>query len=427
MSSVDVVVIGAGMAGLVALRELAKAGLRVVAFEARAQTGGRVASITPAGFPRALELGPEFVHGARPALLRLIEESGAGLEPADSAHYTKGARGFEPPGESPWPELGELFAAELTRSSDRSVEELLAASPLTRDQKERLAAFVEGFHAAALTRVSARSVARQMSTLDEPQYRLTRGYDHVRRFVEDAALAHGARLVVEAPVSRVEWQPGSARVSAGFEQLRARAVIVALPLAILNAEDGAEALRFEPELPQTRKKLQSFAMGHAFRVTFQLNAPIWDVRTLGERAFLRAPSLPIHTFWAAGGARAPSVTAWCGGPRALALQAHGRDALLETVEGALAALVDRTPAELQRSIAGVHFEDFTHEPFIRGAYPYALVGNDLESFEPESNTLFFAGDFTDPSELGTVGASVESALHAADGVLRALGGETRNH
>lgn len=415
--SVDVVVIGAGMAGLVALRELARRGLRVLAFDASARTGGRVRSVTPPGFGRAIELGPEFVHGERPRLLKLVEESGALLEPVGAAHYTRGEHGFESPREAS-PELDELLAEEVRRPKDRSVAELLQAAPIAPEVRARFGAFVEGFHAAELTRVSARSVAIQTSPLDESQYRLRHGYDHVRRFVEEEALAHGARIVVQTAVEEVAWQPGRVIVSAGHERVQARAVIVALPLAILNASEGPGAIRFVPELPRTRQKLQSFAMGVALRVTFPLTEPIWDVGNLGEEVFLHAPEAAVRTFWTSGGTGSPCVTAWAGGPRALALRAGGTDLLVATVKRALASLVNKAPFELEHAISGAYYHDFAGEPLIRGAYPYALVGNDLTSFEPEADTLFFAGDYTDPKELGTVGASVESALHAAERVLQ---------
>ena len=64
----DVIIVGAGVAGLAAAERLGKAGLRVLVLEARARVGGRVWSL-PGGAPEAaIELGAEFVHGKPPLL-----------------------------------------------------------------------------------------------------------------------------------------------------------------------------------------------------------------------------------------------------------------------------------------------------------------------------------------------------------------------
>src|SRR5580698_657248 len=71
----EVIVIGAGMAGLAAARALAERGVRVTVLEARERVGGRVFSRQVDG--ATVELGAEFVHGRPPELWALIDEAGA--------------------------------------------------------------------------------------------------------------------------------------------------------------------------------------------------------------------------------------------------------------------------------------------------------------------------------------------------------------
>src|ERR1700678_1599668 len=73
-ASKDVIVIGAGMAGLAAARTLAEAGLRVTLVEARDRVGGRIYTLPGATLP--IELGAEFIHGLPEELIRLVDEAG---------------------------------------------------------------------------------------------------------------------------------------------------------------------------------------------------------------------------------------------------------------------------------------------------------------------------------------------------------------
>src|SRR3954466_7208438 len=71
-----IVVIGAGAAGLMAARELARAGRRVTLLEARNRCGGRIYPLPDREFGYAAEGGAEFVHGEAPVTHGLLREAG---------------------------------------------------------------------------------------------------------------------------------------------------------------------------------------------------------------------------------------------------------------------------------------------------------------------------------------------------------------
>src|ERR1700688_489475 len=79
----DVVVVGAGMAGLTAARSLAEAGLKVLVAEAQDRIGGRI--WTRHVGDEAIELGAEFIHGRSPELWALIDEAGLETYERDGA------------------------------------------------------------------------------------------------------------------------------------------------------------------------------------------------------------------------------------------------------------------------------------------------------------------------------------------------------
>jgi phytoene dehydrogenase-like protein len=81
----DVLVLGAGIAGLTAARHLAAAGLRVRVLEAANRVGGRILSRN-AG-QEIVELGAEFIHGKPPILWNLVEEAGLKTYELEGKHF----------------------------------------------------------------------------------------------------------------------------------------------------------------------------------------------------------------------------------------------------------------------------------------------------------------------------------------------------
>jgi monoamine oxidase len=71
----EVLIIGAGAAGLAAARDLSSAGLTVLVVEARSRIGGRIFTLHDATGSLPIELGAEFIHGKSPELFSIIEKA----------------------------------------------------------------------------------------------------------------------------------------------------------------------------------------------------------------------------------------------------------------------------------------------------------------------------------------------------------------
>src|ERR1700676_840803 len=76
MNNTDILIIGAGAAGLMAASTLAKAGKKVIVLEARDRCGGRIHTLNHQSFFKNAELGAEFVHGDLPVTLDLLKQAG---------------------------------------------------------------------------------------------------------------------------------------------------------------------------------------------------------------------------------------------------------------------------------------------------------------------------------------------------------------
>ena len=116
----DVVVIGAGAAGLSAARALHESGVDVLVLEARERVGGRIYTHRDRATPIPIELGAEFIHGSAPEVHEIVRE--AGLAACDiSGRRWQAVGGSLRPSNDYWKRLGQVMRRlDADRRPDRS-------------------------------------------------------------------------------------------------------------------------------------------------------------------------------------------------------------------------------------------------------------------------------------------------------------------
>jgi monoamine oxidase len=417
----DVLVLGGGMAGLAAARELSHRGLSVTVLEARARLGGRILTEDVPGWASPVELGAEFVHGRPAELFELIDVAGLTRVPSDAPHLRKAERGFDERGGNFWSEIEAALGAIELGARDVPAAEWLASGVLPPHAAESFAGYLEGFHAGELERISMQSVVRQASADDEEQGRIREGYGRLVEFLAKDVAHAGARVLPKSRANVVRWQPGNVTVEVDGVDFPAKAAVIALPLSVLQAGPSGDGVKLEPEPDAVRRGLDALAMGQALRVVLRLRAPLGLAADLAPGSFIHGIGAEFSTLWLGANRGETQLTTWCGGPRAMRLGELDAPAIVRAATHSAAVGLDVSPATLEGHLLGAHVHSFGSDPFSRGAYPYALCGHDASgAFEPVQRTLFFAGDYTVPEELGTVGVAVKSGVRAALSIVEAL-------
>jgi monoamine oxidase len=430
MERTEVVVVGAGAAGLAAADALVEAGFGVVVLEARGRTGGRVLTHRDARVPVPIELGAEFVHGEAPETTRLLREAGRVVLDLSGQSWERRGSRLQTAGEY-WRQVDRVLSLARAEGEDLSLADWLAKKPGGRSlARGRTLArrFVQGFHAADPARVSVRSIAGQGEAPTESARsagRVADGYDRLIQWLERRL----RDLRLRSPVAGISWEKGSAELEVrpeGAESYRiaARAVVVTAPLGVLQAG----GLPFHPELPAgTRRALGLLAMGSVVHMAFWFREAPWtlvDDRDLSRLRFLHTGDDAINVWWTNYPARVPLAVAWSGGPPAAALLAQGGDAVADHALGVLADTLGLTRRRVESRAEAFWTHDWSADPWSRGAYSYPLVGGagaarDLA--KPIDGTLFLAGEATDAEgRNGTVEGAIGSGLRAASQVRRAL-------
>jgi monoamine oxidase len=397
----EVIVIGAGAAGLAAADELARAGRSVIVLEARERVGGRCWTRRMAGLGIPVELGAEFIHGKPDVTLELLEE--ARIRAVDSVHEQRYLANGRLRRVDAFAEAQKAVrGARIER--DVSFQAFLAR----RRWPEKTARFarmmVEGFDAADPRRVSARSIIEEWDggSFGESQPRPAGGYGALCDWLAEDLVRRGVRLRLGTAVSSIAWKRGSVTCRGEGFVAKAAKAIVTLPLGVLQSGP----LRFA----QKRAALTKLASGPVIRVALRFDTAFWEKRAPGV-AFFHAPQAPFPTFWTPLPMRAPLLTAWAGGPKAARL---ARSSPAKLVQAALASVeaVFGTAGDL----AAACVQDWQADPFSRGGYSYVLVGGEgarEELAAPLDDSVYFAGEATDTEEAGTVAGALRSGIRAA--------------
>jgi monoamine oxidase len=433
----DVIVIGAGAAGLAAARSIASRSLRAIVLEARDRVGGRVWS--PESSPSAVttELGAEFIHGPAKETMALLRDDGiAALDTGDESWMCSNGGGLQR-NEVDFGAAAGIFDAARDLPEDESVDTFLRRfenDDRMRETADAARAFVEGFDAADPAIASARSIADEWrSGVDVASARPRGGYRPMFDRLYDACVASGVQFRMPAIVRRIAWRRGYVAVDAtnsnGRSQtLQARACIVTLPVGVLKHRGDESDVVFDPELPVVKRDaMQSILMGSVVKVALWFRTAFWEQLNNGryrDGAFFRCVAQPFPTYWTQYPLRSELIIAWVGGPGAVTLHQASTPERIELALkgfGAMFGELARAREEFERGIT----HDWDLDPLSRGAYSYVAVGGgDARASLAASvdETLFFAGEATsNDGQGGTVNGALETGERAARETVTSLG------
>ena len=400
----DVIVIGAGAAGLAAADALARAGRSVLVLEARSRVGGRVWTRRMPGLAVPVELGGEFVHGDASVTHQLLKRAGMAVVPSGRVQrYAAGGR-LRPIDSFKQAQLATKDRSAL-REHDMSFEEFLARQRLPAMTRTFARLMVQGFDAADPAKASARAIAQEWGggQMQGSQPRLREGYGPLLDWLARKIVQRGARLKMQSIVREVRWQRGRVQVLGDGFAFSARQAVITLPLGVLQSR----AVRFLPSLGK-EPALRRLVSGPVIKAALRFPSAFWERRAPGV-AFFHAPQAAFPTFWTPLPARVPLLIAWSGGPKTALFSDSAILTSLRRVFGRV-----EEPDQML-----VH--DWAKDPFARGAYSYVRVdgaGAREALAAPLADTLYFAGEATSADDSGTVAGALQSGLLAARALTR---------
>jgi monoamine oxidase len=417
MDNTDVIIIGAGAAGLMAGRELQKKGINFVILEATDRAGGR--ALTKDGYPH-IELGPEFLHGQTPVTDSLLEEFRLPWYDMEFDFHLY-LHGKLSPLPDFWEEICEVMKDIDPGKKDVSFQDYLEQSDRHSPDVNKIArAFIQGFDAADLSEISSRALAGMKDQACDPQRRKMRrplsGYGKLMEMLSDF---FQQRFFFSHFVKEIEWKNGEVTVNGASGEGRVPFQVKGKKILLTASLGALKRIRLSPTPEPLRNFLEQTELGQVVKIVAELEPEFFHQFPDKTFPFIVAPDHCFTAWWTTTPIHTHLVTAWSGGEKARKLEGKTMEERQQIFLTELAEISGQCPTKISAWLRKCHSHDWGQDPSFLGAYSYPrVVRGERQKIETVfDETLYLAGEAYHEEFSGTVEGALLTGRDAAEKIL----------
>ena len=416
----DVIIVGAGAAGLMAARELGRAGKKVVILEARDRIGGRIFPLPESEFGYEAQGGAEFVHGEAPLTCELLAECGATLTHATEWWSVVDGEPHKHATSAPLdPRLLEMMSVVTTDITLKQFFDVYFPGKEYQALREHAYYWIEGYDAGDPGRASVFALRDDALNSEEWQQRnIKEGYGMLVRHLEKQCKVVGVEVALEKCVSAIEHAGESVTVTcADGSSYTADKTVITVPLPLIKE------IQFSPGIPLKLEAAETIGFGAVIKILIRFSDKWWrGAREKDfEELFFMFSREKIRTWWTQYPEPHLTLTGWLAGPGAAEHSGMPHGKILELSLQSLSNIFEISVEELRRKMATYRVVDWLADPYAKGGYSYTTPGSEKAIAElnaPVGDKIYFAGEALNGGDLvATVDAALESGRSAARTML----------
>ncbi|MBT1703897.1 flavin monoamine oxidase family protein [Chryseosolibacter indicus] len=418
--SENIIIVGAGVSGLLAAKTLLENNYNVTIVEARDRIGGRVHTIN-APFTVPVETGAEFIHGDLPLTTAILKEARIRAHAMEGRSYKieKGALAEDDMFDTNWDQLIKALNALREDMPIGTFLDQQFSGENNRRLFESVVKFVEGYDAADIRQVSSFALREEWSeSNDDMQLRMVKGYQEIIQYLCKHIEDLNGKIHLSSPVKQIEWKKNVRLITQQGAFYEGDRAIVTVPISILQRKE----IEFTPTIPNYENAFNDIGFGGVIKFLFEFKETIWESRSprrMKDAGFIFSDA-PVPTWWTQEPEKRRLLTGWLGGPITYHHN-YGEGELYGRAIDSLAYILSLPKKDIEDQIHAYHIANWVADPYARGAYAYPTVKTQpvrqLLS-TPLENKIYFCGEalYEGPA-MGTVEAGLTSGLECARKIM----------
>lgn len=394
----EVIIIGAGIAGLAAARKLSIEGFQVTILEARNRIGGRVWTDNSMGLP--IEMGAGFIEGKDNPIRKLIDQFKLSVKEfplEDMELFDSKGNTIDNVDNEKIQKLYNIFLKKLhlmknSLSKEKSLAEAkdIILSEMVFSEEERdslnlaISSNLENRYGTNLKNISLQYSDEKNFSTDSMSIP-TEGFSLVIN-----NLSKELNIKTSHIVSKIEYDK-KVKISTNHGEFTADYVLVTVPLGVLKKKK----IEFIPELPENKKiAIQNLGFGTINKLFFKFPQKFWSSDTKRFRLISQTKKGFIEFWNVNSSSDAPILSTILSGEQAINLETRNKKEIIsESMYGLRKIFGPKTQTPIEIQVSKWH-----SDPFSFGTSSYLTIHSEPESYnvmaEPINDLVFFAGEGT---------------------------------